>query len=294
MRLLILTGMSGSGKTSALRALEDRDFFCVDNLPVQLLPTLIAYLEAAEEEIPALAVVVDMRERRFLERWPAVFRELREAGVNFEVFFLEAETQVLLRRFEETRRRHPLAAGRTLLEGIEWEREQLTGLRERADRVIDTSPFNIHELRGHMAALAGEDRREGKRLQVELISFSYAKGLPPQADLVMDVRFLPNPHYDPVLKDRDGRDPEVQSFVRRDEASNEILGRFFDLVTSVTAFYETEDRSYLVLAMGCTGGRHRSVAVVCEAERRLRALGYAPVVFHRDIDAVGGRVGPSP
>ena len=285
MRLLIITGLSGSGKTSVLHALEDMGFFCVDNLPVQLLPALVDYVANTGESVEGLAVVIDMRERRFLQDYPRVFRSIREGGVKPEVIFLETMAQVLVRRFEETRRRHPLAEDRTLLEGIEWEKEQLSGLRQAADKVIDTSSFNIHQLRNYMQVMGGPS--EGKRhpLQVEIISFSYAKGLPFQADLVMDVRFLPNPHYDPALRDRDGRDLEVQGYIQKDARAGEILEGFIHLIEDVVAFYEKEDRAYFVLAVGCTGGRHRSVAVVCALEERLRSRGFSPKVFHRDIQS---------
>ena len=285
MRLLIITGLAGSGKTSVLHALEDMGFFCVDNLPVQLLPGLIDYLARSGDRAEGLAVGIDMRERNFLEEHPRVFQVIRDGGVKPEVLFLETATQVLLRRFEETRRRHPLAGKWTLLEGIEWEKHQLSGLRQMADKVIDTSSFNIHQLRNYVQVLCGVPGEERQRLQVEIISFSYAKGLPLQADLIMDVRFLPNPYYDPTFKDRDGRDPAVQGYIRNESKANEILEAFLQLIEEVVAFYEKEDRAYFVLAVGCTGGRHRSVAVVCALEERLRQRGFFPKVFHRDIQS---------
>lgn len=285
MRLLVITGLAGSGKSSVLHALEDMGYYCVDNLPVRMLPALIDYVSQSGDEVEGLAVGIDMRERSFLQEHARVFQSIRGKGIKPEVFFLETATPVLIRRFEETRRRHPLAGERTLLEGIEWEKEQLSGLRQAADRVVDTSAFNIHQLRTYIQVLGGpsEQRRHG--LQVEIISFSYAKGLPFQADLVMDVRFLPNPHYDPDLKHRDGRDPEVQGYIRKDPRGSEMLEGFIRLIEDVVAFYEKEDRAYFVLAVGCTGGRHRSVAVVCTLEERLRLRGVSPKVFHRDIQA---------
>jgi UPF0042 nucleotide-binding protein len=285
MRLLIITGLSGSGKTSVLHALEDRGFFCVDNLPVKMLPGLVDYVEPSGDTVEGLAVGIDMREAAFLQEHPRVFQAVREEGIKPEVFFLETTTQVLIRRFEETRRRHPLAASRTLLEAIEWEKEQLAGLRQAADKIIDTSSFNIHELRNYVQVLGGPSEGQEQSLQVEITSFSYAKGLPLQADLIMDVRFLPNPHYDPALKDRDGRDPEVQAYIRTDPKAGEILETFLQMIEDVVAFYEKEDRAYLVLAVGCTGGRHRSVAVVCALEERLRSRGVSPKIFHRDTQS---------
>ncbi len=283
MRLLVVTGLSGSGKTSVLHALEDIGFFSVDNLPVEMLPGLVSYLTESGNIGEGLAVGVDMRERRFLQEHPRVFRSIRDRGIKPEVFFLEATPQVLLRRFEETCRRHPMAENRTLLEGIEWERERLSGLRETADKVIDTSSYNIHQLRKYVQAFCGPPEGMRQNPQVELISFSYAKGLPCQADLVMDVRFLPNPYYDPALKVLDGRDPQVQAYIRHDKRAAEILNRFVRLIEDVVAFYEKEDRAYLVVAVGCTGGLHRSVAVVCALDERLRSRGISSKIFHRDI-----------
>jgi UPF0042 nucleotide-binding protein len=283
MRLLIITGLSGSGKTSVLHTLEDMGYYCVDNLPVKMLPGLVDCVTASGDAAGGLAVGIDMRERLFLQEHPGVFKAIREAGIRSEVFFFETATQVLIRRYEETRRRHPLCDNRTLLECIEWEKEQLSGLRQSADKVIDTSAFNIHQLRNYVQVLGGPSEGKGHRLQVEIISFSYSKGLPFQADLVMDVRFLPNPHYDPALKDRDGRDSEVQKYTRKNSRAAEILESFLRLIEDVVALYEQEDRAYFVLAVGCTGGRHRSVAVVCALEERLRLRGLAPKVFHRDI-----------
>ena len=285
MRLLVITGLSGSGKTSVLHALEDMGFFSVDNLPVRMLPGLVAYLAESGEVGEGLAVGVDMRERRFLQEHPHVFRSIRDGGIKPEVFFLEAAPQILLRRFEETCRRHPMAENRTLLEGIEWEREQLSGLRETADKVIDTSFYNIHQLRTYIQSLCGPAEAKEHRLQVEIISFSYAKGLPFQADLIMDVRFLPNPYYDPELKNRDGRDPQVQAYVRSDNRADAILERFVHLIEDLVVFYEKEDRAYFVLAVGCTGGRHRSVAVACALDERLRLQGISSKIFHRDIQS---------
>ncbi len=266
-----------------LHALEDLGFFCVDNLPVVLLPGLVAYVKESGDTVKGLAVGLDLREGRFLQEYARVFQEIRERGLDPEVFFLETTTQVLARRFEENRRKHPLARDRPLLEGIEWERAQLSGLREEADKVIDTSSYNIHQLRNYVRALGGPSEGSRAGLQIEIISFSYAKGLPFQAALIMDVRFLPNPYYVPGLKERDGRDPEVQAYIRKDEKAGKILEEFLQMIEDVVDFYKKDDRAYFVLAVGCTGGKHRSVAVVCALEERLRSRGIAPKVFHRDI-----------
>ncbi len=283
MQLIIITGLSGSGKTSAIHALEDIGFFCVDNLPILLLPGLVDLFEKSEQTSTKLAVVMDLREKGLLEKYSEIFREIRNRGVNLEIIFLEATTETLLRRFEETRRAHPLVGEQTLADGIAWEEDQLSGLRRMADKVIDTSFFNIHQLRQYISKLYLTTKKSKRQLQIELISFSYAKGLPFHADFMMDVRFLPNPHWEPTLKELDGRDAKIQGYIRNNAKENEILEKFYQLVEEMIAFYEKDDRTYFVLAVGCTGGKHRSVAVVCSLEESLCSLGYSPKVLHREI-----------
>lgn len=283
MRVVVITGLSGSGKTSALQAMEDAGYFCVDNLPVLLLPGLVDLLASAQDPILRLSVVMDLRDERFVAEHRRVFGALEGRGVRPEVLFLEAPTEVLLRRFEETRRSHPLTGTRTLVEAIELERNRLGSVREIADRVLDTSHFNIHALRRTLHDLYGQEGPPGKRLQIELISFGYPKGLPLHADMVLDVRFLPNPHYIPDLRDRNGRDPRVVEHIRQDPKAAQVLDKLLDWVQEMASLYAATDRTYFVLAVGCTGGKHRSVAVVTLLEERLRAKGYRPCVVHRDL-----------
>lgn len=283
MRVVVITGLSGSGKTSALQAMEDAGYFCVDNLPVLLLSGLVELLASSQDPIRRLSVVMDLRDERFLAEYRRVFEALGKKGVRPEVLFLEAPTAVLLRRFEETRRSHPLTGSRTLVEAIELERTRLIPLREIADRILDTSHFNIHEFRRTLHDLYAEEGRPQNRLQIELISFGYAKGLPLHADVVLDVRFLPNPHYASDLRDKNGRDPGVAEYIRKDPMAARILENLLDWVQEMASVYAAMDRAYWVLAVGCTGGRHRSVAVVRLLEERLRAKGYRPYVVHRDL-----------
>jgi len=282
-RLLIITGLSGSGKTSVVHALEDEGFFCVDNLPVLLLPGLMELLRGADTGCGKLAVVMDIREPGFLVGYAGMFEKVKQQGTKPEVLFLDAATDALLRRFEETGRPHPLGVNGALMEGIECERTRLSVLKQSADRVIDTSHFNVHQLRNYVRSLYGETEQEGKRLQVELLSFAYTNGVPLHMSLIMDVRFLPNPHYDPELTDLDGRDEAVRAAVRKNPEATELLERFLHWVQGMVLFYEREDRTYFNMGIGCTGGKHRSVAVVCMLEERLRALGYSPCVSHRDL-----------
>jgi len=283
VRLLIITGLSGSGKTSAMHALEDIGYFCVDNMPAILLPGLLDLIEGSDPKIEKLAVAMDIRERRFLESFDSVFTQLRARGVQPEVLYMEASTESLLRRFDQTRRPHPLARNRTLLEGIEAEREDLSCIKQYADRIIDTSFLNIHQIRQYLHRLYGRRETSEKTLQIELISFGYARGVPLQADLILDVRFLPNPHYDPALRDRDGKNHEIQQAVLAEAESRDLLEECFVWLEKMVTFYEREDRAYFKVGFGCTGGKHRSVAVVTLMEARLSAMGYFPLVLHRDI-----------
>jgi UPF0042 nucleotide-binding protein len=284
MQLVIITGLSGSGKTSAVHALEDIGFFCVDNLPILLLPGFVDLLISAQNGFTRIAVVMDIRGGVFLKEYPNAFQQVKDRGVALEVLFLETSTEVLLRRFEETRRPHPLSQYQTLLQGIEQERIQLKDLKSRADKVIDTTYLNVHQLRQSIMNVYSNEKRI-PHIQIELISFSYSKGIPMHADILMDARFLPNPYYQAHLKDRNGNDSEVIRFIQQDHKATEVLNGFYQLVDSIVELCEYEDRSYLVIAIGCTGGRHRSVAVVNQLKGRLEKKYYQPKVIHRDLDA---------
>jgi len=302
-RLLVITGLSGAGKTSAMHALEDMGYFCVDNIPAVLLPGLLALMDGSDPRMERLAVAMDIREGRFPESFEQVLARVLERGVEPELLFLDASTESLLRRFGQTARPHPLGCGRTLREGIESERESLSRLMRRADRVIDTSSLNIHEIRQYLNRLYGRGESGEKKLQIELISFGYARGIPLEADLIVDVRFLPNPHYDPALREQDGRTCEVQEAVQAERETRDILMRCFEWLETLVARLEKTDRAYLKMGFGCTGGKHRSVAAATLMERRLRDGGYSPRVLHRDIlegggghwgEPAGALVGPVP
>jgi RNase adapter protein RapZ len=283
IRLLIITGLSGAGKTSALHALEDTGYFCIDNLPVLLLNGLLDLIEGSEAEFGRLAVGMDIRAGRFLDQHEKVFQQVRNRGIRPEILFLEASTESLVRRFKQTGRPHPLARDRALLDGIEEERGNLSMLKHLADRIIDTSKFNVHQMRQYFNRGYGRIAKDAKKLQVELFSFGYSQGIPLQGDLILDVRFLPNPYYDPDLRDRDGRDPVVQEAIQSDAKSTEMLCQCFRWLEAMIDFYENEDRAYFQVGFGCTGGKHRSVAVVSILDKRLRDRGYHPFVLHREL-----------
>jgi len=282
-RLVILTGVSGSGKSTALRALEDAGFYCVDNLPIVLLEKLLQLSGRTAGEVSSIAAVVDARDVRFLSEAPRIIGELRGLGVDLTVLFLDASDESLVRRYSETRRRHPLSGSAgTVEEGVAAERQALAGLRAVADEVVDTSSLNVHDLK----RLVGRrfTTGEGAKLGVTVVSFGFRYGLPAHADLVLDVRFLPNPYFVPELRARLGTDPEVRDFVLSQPDAQAFLDRLYDFGGFLLPRYKAEGKSYLTIAIGCTGGKHRSVAIAGELARRLEVAGQAVRLWHRDIE----------
>jgi UPF0042 nucleotide-binding protein len=280
---IVLTGLSGSGKSQAIRALEDLGYFCVDNLPTTLIPTLAKLSLRAGGDIDKVAIVVDVREGNFLSSFPKIFTRLRKMPrLNPVLIFLEASHEALVRRFSETRRPHPLAPDRPVTEGLRDEHTRMQPIRELADEIVDTSDMTVHELRQFFMALS-RDRGRAK-LVMTVVSFGYKYGLPVDADLVFDVRCLPNPYFVPGLRRRTGRDRAVADFMERDASTREFMERLEDYVRYVVPYYISEGKSYLTIAIGCTGGRHRSVMI---AERLKRALGDSAGVRvrvrHRDV-----------
>ena len=278
---IILTGLSGSGKSQAVRALEDLGYFCVDNLPTTLIPTL-AKLAMRAEDIEKVAIVVDIRERNLLDSFPSVFRRLRRMKrLDPVLIFLEASNSALVRRFSETRRPHPLAPGRSASEGIREERSRLTTIRQLADEIVDTSDMTVHELRKFFMGLSRDRGRA--TLVVTLVSFGYKHGLPLDADLVFDVRCLPNPHFVDRLRPLTGRDPKVVRFMRRHAATREYLDRLTTFLEFALPQYVQEGKSYLTIAIGCTGGQHRSVMVAEALKKSLAGAKNVRLrVKHRD------------
>lgn len=279
--MVVLSGPSGSGKSTAIKALEDLGYYCVDNMPVALLPRFMELL-ARSGEIVKVAAVIDVRERAFLKDFAQVFSDLKFSGYNLELIYLEASDEVLVRRFSETRRRHPLAAEESPLEGLSMEREQLKELKSLADRVVDTTEFNVHQLRDIIKEFfAGPVTRE--KMSLNFISFGYRYGLPPDADLVMDVRFLPNPYFVNSLKRHDGLEQSVKDYILSREEAREFLKRFRNFLDYLIPLYWKEGKSYLTIAVGCTGGKHRSVAMVEAIAEGLETDKVSIRKRHRDI-----------
>lgn len=278
--LVILTGISGSGKASALKVFEDLGFYSVDNMPLELIPRF-ADLVRQSAEITRAALVVDIREGQTLDQFPAMLRKVRKTLAT-TVVFLDASDAVLLRRFSETRRPHPLGRTETVVRAIRAERKRLEPVRNVADVNIDTSNFNVHELRAYIQSKF-ERGDAGKNLLVSCISFGYKNGVPLEADLVFDVRFLPNPHFVPEFRKLTGKHPKVAAYVRHFAQTREFLDRTTDLLLFLLPHYIQEGKSYLTVAFGCTGGQHRSVMIAEEIRKRLSKAGYRVKSGHRDM-----------
>jgi len=277
--LVIITGMSGSGKASVLKAFEDLGYYCVDNLPVELIPEF-AELAMQSREIRRTALVVDVREGAKLEKLPAILKSVRRT-IPTRVVFLEASDAVLLRRFSETRRPHPLGMDAPVKASLKTERRHLGAIRRLADLVIDTSKFNVHELRAHINERFHEES-PGKSILVSCVSFGFRQGVPEDSDLVFDVRFLPNPHFVPEFRPLTGRHPRVAKYIRSFPQTQEFISRISDLLVYLLPHYIREGKSYLTIAFGCTGGQHRSVMIAEDVGKHLRRAGYRVKVVHRD------------
>ena len=280
---VIITGLSGAGKSYAIKCFEDMGYFCVDNLPTTLIPTFAELCAQSSRQIRTIALGVDVREGEYLEHFVEALQALRARGHRVEVLFLESGDEALVRRYNETRRRHPLAGEGSVLDGIRAERHALAHLREVAGRIIDTSGLTVHQFKDRLIeAYAAQEARDA--LTVSLVSFGFKFGVPYDADLVFDVRFLPNPHFVDGLRSLDGRDAPAAKFVLSHEDSSEFLARLEDLLRFLLPLYQREGKAYLTLAIGCTGGRHRSVTLVEALRAFLEEMGLQPIVRHRDLD----------
>jgi len=282
MRIVIITGLSGSGKSTGVKVLEDENFFCIDNLPVSLVPTVVELMEKSTDGVRDVALVMDVRDLESLRGYEKVFQEVRGAGHSIEIVFFDASDEVIIRRFSETRRRHPVSQTGSVPEGIRYEREHLAGLRRMAAKIIDTSEFNIHQLKDTVISFikGGAPPRD---MTVHLQSFGYRYGIPLESDLLMDVRFLPNPYFVWELRDFSGLDPLVRKYVIDREETRRFLGKFTDMLEFLLPEYRREGKSYLTISTGCTGGKHRSVAVTEELRKFFADKNVIVKITHRDI-----------
>jgi UPF0042 nucleotide-binding protein len=282
LRVVIVTGMSGSGKTTSLRALEDVGFFCVDNLPVMLLPKFLEIQSVDAKDVSKVALVMDLREKSFLDTYPEVFKQLNEKGYKIEILFLDAGDEALLHRFSETRRTHPLSQRGSIMEGISNERDKLSPLKQMADKIIDTTSLNVHQLKDSVQRFFIES---GYRMMaIHVISFGYRYGVPADADMVLDVRFLPNPHFVEALKACNGHHAQVRDYVLEAEESRAFIDKLFGLMALLIPLYEKEGKVRFNIALGCTGGKHRSVVMSNELVNHFSQQDYIVSVSHRDIN----------
>ena len=281
--LVIITGLSGSGKGSVLKVLEDLGYYSVDNLPVELIPKF-ADLTRDSDNARLAALVVDIREGEGLKKFPAIFEKVRQS-IGTRLVFLEAADEALMRRFSETRRPHPLGAGRTIAKSIAAERRQLAPIKSLADLTINTSKFTVHELRDFIHEKFGGDRDDAN-IMIYITSFGFRHGVPPDSDLVFDVRFLPNPNYIAKFKHLTGRHPSVARYIRSFPQTQEFISRISELLTYLLPHYVQEGKSYLTIAFGCTGGHHRSVMMAEQIRKNLANAGYKTKVTHRDTSKV--------
>ena len=280
MFVVIVSGLSGAGKSVTIKAFEDLGFYCVDNLPTALIPTFTDLL--VQSNIERVALGIDIRERHFLDGLFEALTSLQGQGHQMELLFLEASDDVLLRRYSETRRKHPLAMADSVPQGIALERELLAGLRQRATRIVDTSALTLHELRALVQAAYRAQGDDG-RMQVSVVSFGFKYGAPTNTDLLFDVRFLPNPHFDPTLRAQTGQEPEVAAYVLDNPTGRIFVQHLHDFLAMLMPLYEQEGKSYLMISIGCTGGKHRSVATTEGVVQHLRQLGYRVSCQHRDV-----------
>lgn len=283
LNIVIITGLSGSGKSMAIDALEDVGYFCVDNLPVLLLPKFLELRSDGVSEIQKLAFGMDLRQKEFVKNYQEIFHLLRKEGYHFVVLFLECSEEVLLKRYSETRRQHPIANGANLVDRIRSEKRQLRGLKEMADKIIDTSNLTVHQLKDVIIQHALQGVRV-ERMRISVLSFGFKYGVPLEADLLIDVRFIPNPYFMPELKKLDGRDERVRRFVTKWDETREFFRKYFALLEYLIPLYEREGKSYLTIAVGCTGGQHRSVTVAEKIFEHLKKEKGELTLKHRDID----------
>lgn len=281
-RLVIITGLSGSGKSLAANCFEDMGYYCVDNLPIQLIPVFIDLIWRTPGEFRQVALVIDIREGAFLKDFPEILDQIKRQELDLSVLFFESTNETLIRRFSETRRPHPLAGAASLEEGINREREILKPIRDRADKIIESSAFNVHELRGYLFDNYAEQDRTGS-LFVSVMSFGYKYGVPAESDLMFDVRFLPNPHFVENLRSKTGLDSEVVDFIEAIEDYQQYFQMVFSLLLFLVPRFIQEGKTYLTIAIGCTGGRHRSVSMAQKLGSELARQGYRVKTTHRDL-----------
>jgi len=283
-KLFIITGLSGSGKSTAMAAFEDSGFYCVDNMPIELLPKFLDLPLESNPGINGFAFVMDIRASRFLSLFSSVLRELEKKGHHPEIIFLEASENTLLKRYSQTRRHHPVGRDKSLIESIKSEKRAMLPIRKISQRVIDTSDYNVHKLSSEIRKLAKQHSCKPVSMKINILSFGFKYGIPKDADLVVDMRFLSNPFFVPELKEKSGESMDVKDFVLSTGPARIFLEKYLNLLDYLIPLYTKEGKAYLTIGIGCTGGRHRSVAIAGSIFEHLSQKGFEPGIIHRDID----------
>jgi len=284
LKVYIITGISGSGKTTVAQAFEDAAFYCIDNMPMELVPKVLELPLGESAKVKGAAFVMDMRSKTFIQTFVSGVSALEEMGVSPVIIFLEADTQTLVKRFSQTRRHHPLDNGKNLLDSIKAEKQGMAAIRKLAHQIIDTSNFNVHQLKAKILCLVSKDTGFENFMKLNIMSFGYKYGIPVDADIMVDLRFLANPYFVPELKAHNGESDAVKAFVLENPETKTFLKKYSDLIDYLIPLYKKENKAYLTLALGCTGGRHRSVAIARAVFERLIKKGLNPSLRHRDID----------
>jgi len=283
-KIYIITGLSGSGKTTAIQAFEDACFYCVDNMPIELLPKFLDLPLKESPDIKGLAFVMDMRSKNFISNYAAGICSIEAIGISVQIIFLEADIDTLLKRFSQTRRQHPVSNKKSLLDNIKLEREMMLPIKQSAHHIIDTTEYNVHELKSRILDLINDGDKSISLTKINIISFGFKYGIPNDADLVVDMRFLSNPYFIPELKNQDGESEAVKQFVLSNNETQTFLEKYLNLLDYLIPLYKRENKAYLTFAVGCTGGRHRSVAIARRIFEHLNKKGLNPGLIHRDID----------
>lgn len=284
LKVYIITGISGSGKTTVAQAFEDASFYCIDNMPMELVPKVLELPLGESANVKGAAFVMDMRSKTFLSTFVSGVSVIEDMGLSPVIIFLEADTQTLVKRFSQTRRHHPLGEEKNLLDSIRSEKQGMAAIRKLAHRIIDTSSFNVHQLKAEIQNLVSKDIGSENFMKLNIMSFGYKYGIPVDADIVVDLRFLANPYFVPELKAHNGESDAVKAFVLENTETKTFLKKYNDLIDYLIPLYKKENKAYLTLALGCTGGRHRSVAISRAVFERLLKKGLNPSLRHRDID----------
>lgn len=283
-RIYIITGLSGSGKSTAIQAFEDASFYCVDNMPMELIPKFLELPFKETPKVKGTAFVMDMRSKNFIENYGSGISAIEDLGISPEIIFLDADVNTLLKRYSQTRRHHPVAHEKNLMDSIKSEKKSMQSIKQLAHHIIDTTTYNVHQLKSVVLDLIHDGKKTISLMKLNILSFGFKYGIPNEADLVMDLRFLANPYFVPALKNLDGESEAVKSFIMANPETKIFLDKYISLLDYLIPLYKKENKAYLTIAVGCTGGRHRSVAIARSIFEHLNKKGHTPGIIHRDID----------